>query len=347
MIIKCDILETFRGTVSRKITIAKEFLDGIERRFVKNDKAKTSTLLGSLVLMKYQGQRNIREYIMQMSNIALKLKALKLELSDDLLVYLVLLSLPVQFNQFEVSYNCQKEKWTLNELISYCVQEEERLKQEKTESTHLVSTSKDKNKKRNKDKKVASGLTQKRRHKAQDQGCYFCKTFEHMKKDCTKYHAQRAKKVTLLALVCLEVNLAYVLRNTWWIDSDATTHISISMHGCLSYRASNDVERFIYVGDGKLVEVEAIGHFRLLLKTRIYLDLKETFIVPSFRRNLVYISILDKLGYTCCFENSQFSLYLNSNIVGTGSLSGFDNIYLLDILFHITKTCMFLHVVQK
>ena len=76
------------------------------------------------------------------------------------------------------------------------------------------------------------------------------------------------------------------------------------------------------MGDGKSVEVEAIGNFRLLLKTGIYLDLKETFIVPSFRGNLVSIFVLDKLGYTCSFENSKFCLCLNSNIVGAGSLSG-------------------------
>ena len=85
---------------------------------------------------------------MEMSHIASKLKTLKLELSDDLLVHLVLISLPPQFSQFKVSYNCQKEKWTLNVLISYCVQEEERLKQDKTESAHLASTSKAKGKKR-------------------------------------------------------------------------------------------------------------------------------------------------------------------------------------------------------
>ena len=189
MVIKHGIPETFRGTVSKEVTTAKEFLDDIEKHFVKNDKAETSTLLGSLVSMKYQDQGNIRKYIMQMSNIASKLKALKLELSDDLLVYLVLLSLPAQFSQFKVSYNSQKEKLTLNELISYCLQEEERLKQEKAESAHLESTSKDKNKKRNKDKEVASGLTQEKTHKAQDRGCYYCKTSRHMKKDCTKYHS--------------------------------------------------------------------------------------------------------------------------------------------------------------
>ena len=144
-------------------------------------------------------------------------------------------------------------------------------------------------------------------------------------------------------MVYSEVNLTSVPRNTWWIDSCVTTHISVSMHGCLSYQAPNDVEIFIYVGDGKPVEVEAIEHFRLLLKTGICLDLKKTFIVLSFRWNLVSISILDKLGCTCSFGNSHFSLYLNSNIVGIGSLSVFDNLYLLNIIascyvtFHVSS----------
>ena len=49
MIIKHNIPETLRGTVSEKVTTAKEFLDDIEKRFLKNDKAKTSTLLGIMV----------------------------------------------------------------------------------------------------------------------------------------------------------------------------------------------------------------------------------------------------------------------------------------------------------
>ena len=84
-------------------------------------------------------------------------------------MHLFLLSLPTQLSQFKVSYNCQKEKWTINEHILYYVQEEKRLKQEKTESAHSASTYKDKNKKRNKDKKATSGPAQKKQHKAQDQ----------------------------------------------------------------------------------------------------------------------------------------------------------------------------------
>jgi len=78
--------------------------------------------------------------------------------------------------------------------------------------------------------------------------------------------------------------------------------------------------------------VEAIGHFRLLLLcTSFYLDLKDTFVVPSFKQNLVSISYLDKLGYLCSFGNNVFRLSFNSDI-GTGSLMAYDNLYLLDIV---------------
>ena len=83
----------------------------------------------------------------------------------------------------------------------------------------------------------------------------------------------------LLNLVCIEVNLTSVPRYTWWIDFGATTHINVSMRGCLSCRKPIDGERYIYVGNGKSVEFEAIGMFRLLLKTKFYLDLNETFTI--------------------------------------------------------------------
>ncbi|XP_024027760.1 uncharacterized protein LOC21410770 [Morus notabilis] len=83
MIMKKAIPEAFRGTVSNKITTAKEFLVDIEKRFVKNEKAEICTLLTSLISMRYRGKGNIREYILEMSHLTSKLKALKLELSED------------------------------------------------------------------------------------------------------------------------------------------------------------------------------------------------------------------------------------------------------------------------
>lgn len=195
MIIKRSIPEVFRGTIPEEITSAKDFLAEIEKRFAKSEKAETSALLQSLISMKYQGKGNVREYILEMSNIAAKLKALKLDMSDDLIVHLVLISLPSQFGQFKVSYNCQKEKWSLNELISYCVQEEERLKQEKIESAHIASTTDDKGKRKkteNSNNEIAKGPPQKKQKHVDK--CFFCNKVGHVKKNCIKYHAWRTKK---------------------------------------------------------------------------------------------------------------------------------------------------------
>lgn len=67
------------GATSDKVSMAKEFLKGIKNHFVKNDKTETSMHLLNLISIKYKGKRIISDFIMEMSNLAFKLKALKLE----------------------------------------------------------------------------------------------------------------------------------------------------------------------------------------------------------------------------------------------------------------------------
>ena len=62
---------------------------------------------------------------------------------------------------------------------------------------------------------------------------------------------------------------------------------------------STDGEKYIYVGNGNKATVKVIGVFRLQLDSECTLDLDETFVVPSFRKNLIYVSCLDKCGYFC------------------------------------------------
>lgn len=56
MIMKHSILEAFRGIESEEITQAKSFLDEIEKCFAKNDKIEMTSLLNSLISMKYKSQ---------------------------------------------------------------------------------------------------------------------------------------------------------------------------------------------------------------------------------------------------------------------------------------------------
>ena len=140
----------------------------------------------------------------------------------------------------------------------------------------LTSKEKDKEKKKNKDKGAANTVPPKKQQKkitdSDGKGYFFCGAEGHQKKHCINYHAWHAKKGMLLGLVCSEVNLISVPERTWWLDSVATTHISVSMQGCLNYQPLNDGERYIYVGDDNKVPVEAIGRFRLLLRTGFFLS---------------------------------------------------------------------------
>ncbi|XP_024009345.1 uncharacterized protein LOC112084445 [Eutrema salsugineum] len=146
MIILDTIPETFRG--NEEISDLKLFLAEMDLRFASSDKAEISSLLYRFSTMRYHSKGNIREYILEMSNIVSKLKTLKIELPEEVLIHFVLNSLPPQFNQLKSSYNTRKEKWALNELISYCVNEEDRMKQERSESAHMVNTSKGQGKRR-------------------------------------------------------------------------------------------------------------------------------------------------------------------------------------------------------
>ncbi|KAL0355946.1 UNVERIFIED_CONTAM: hypothetical protein Sradi_4041500, partial [Sesamum radiatum] len=100
--------------------------------------------------------------------------------------------------QFKVSYNYQKETWSLNGLILYCIQEEERLKQDKTKSAYLTATSKgkDKGKKRKKDNEAADTTLRKKQQKESNDPkavCYFCMVEGYIEKHCFNYHAWRTK----------------------------------------------------------------------------------------------------------------------------------------------------------
>jgi gag-polypeptide of LTR copia-type len=194
------IPESFREPISDS-TLALDYLKELEQRFVRNEKVEIDILLNKLCTMKYNGRSNVRDHILEMMNTVSKLKAHKPDISEDMLIYLSLNSLHTSFGQFKMSYNCQKKSWTVNELISHCVQEEERLKTDKSESANITSTSKGKGKQKRKvNSDAATTSSQKKPTKdkksvikiepdKKKKGYFFCGSEGHMKKNYTNYHA--------------------------------------------------------------------------------------------------------------------------------------------------------------
>ena len=81
--------------------------------------------------------------------------------------------------------------------------------------------------------------------------------------------------------------MVHVSYNTWWIDSGTIIHIANTIQGFLNQIKPAESERSIYSENRIGSHVEAVGTYRLVLRSGFVLDLERTFYVPSFSRNLI------------------------------------------------------------
>jgi hypothetical protein len=84
--------------------------------------------MDEFINIRYDVNGNVRDHIMEIVNIAAKLKDLKMSVFNGFVAHFIIRSLPQDYEAFNVNYNILKEKWPLSDLITMCVQEQERLK---------------------------------------------------------------------------------------------------------------------------------------------------------------------------------------------------------------------------
>jgi hypothetical protein len=102
-------------------TNAKKYMASIEEKYRCNDKQYSLAIMHKLINTKHYISKSVLGHIMY--------------LCDLFMVHLALISLPNEYGNLVSSYNNMKEKWTIDELISHAVLEEERLK--KSNIDHL------------------------------------------------------------------------------------------------------------------------------------------------------------------------------------------------------------------
>ena len=147
--------------------------------------------------------------------------------------------------------------------------------------------------------------------------CAYCKKFGHKLADCYILKKKTADKegILLYALAYFESNVIDVPPKSWWLDSGSTIHVVNSLQGFTSLRKPSDVKSKTIMGDGARALVDDMGVVSLNLPSEHVLLLKDVVYVPSMRRNLISVSILDKCGYTFEFGNGKLVVYFNSIIL--------------------------------
>ena len=179
MFIKTKITTGIRGFVEQYDKV-QDLLKAIGK-FVTSDKALASTLIMKFSSICITSVRGVHVHIMQMRDIATQLKKLGIDMSKSFLLHFILNTLPYQYELFKISYNTHKDKWSINELMIMCVQEEERLVMELGESAMLATTF-GKNKRNDTSQTYTSKSNQKGKGRVPPQAyikkennCFFCK----------------------------------------------------------------------------------------------------------------------------------------------------------------------------
>ena len=96
----------------------------------------------------------------------------------------------------------------------------------------------------------------------------------------------------------------------WIIDSGATNHVcsSLQMLSCSRELADRDVT--MRVGSGEIVSAKAVGVARLNFRNK-FLVLNNVFFIPSFRRNLISVSMLHEQLFSISFINNEIVISRN------------------------------------
>ncbi|KAL1194913.1 Retrovirus-related Pol polyprotein from transposon TNT 1-94 [Cardamine amara subsp. amara] len=305
---------------------AREFILKIKEQSQSDvaDKSIVGSLMSELTTKRFDWSQTIHEHVTHMSNLASRLTSMGMEVHESFLVQFIINSLPPEYGQFQVNYNTIKDKWNFQELKAMLIQEEARLKKMKDQvaliaGLNKVSSSfkKPSGKDKKKDKGIFKGPESKIRKVVK---CFFCKKEGHIKKDCSRRKAWFDKKGTQHLFVCSELNLVEVPRNTWWLDSGASTHVSHIEQGFSTIQPLKGTERYLFMGNRMKARIEGIGTYRLIFDTGCFIDLENCLYVPECARNLVSVSRLDDLGFDFKIVHGVFSLYRKDYFYGNGTL---------------------------
>uniref|UniRef100_A0A2N9EFV4 Retrovirus-related Pol polyprotein from transposon TNT 1-94-like beta-barrel domain-containing protein n=1 Tax=Fagus sylvatica TaxID=28930 RepID=A0A2N9EFV4_FAGSY len=127
MIMRLSMDKTIKNSIPQ-CDNANDYLAAVSKKFVVFDKAEKSNYMRLLTTTTYDGTTGVREHVMRMTNLAMRLRDMKVDIPNSYLVWLILESLPDQFSALKTSYNVVKGEWGLNEMTAIVVQQEEMMR---------------------------------------------------------------------------------------------------------------------------------------------------------------------------------------------------------------------------
>jgi len=94
-----SIASNIKSALSKTVS-AKEFMKFVEERSQTANKSLVRKLMSTLTTMKFDGSHTMHELVIEMTNIAARLKSLGRAVDENFLMQFVLNSLPYEYGPF-------------------------------------------------------------------------------------------------------------------------------------------------------------------------------------------------------------------------------------------------------
>lgn len=303
---------------------------------------------------KYEGD-GMSLHVSRLEEIVNQLKQAGENISDQMLMTKVLMSLPDEFKHFISAWeSVPLQNQNLNDLVSRLLIEEERMKGERSGT----SVSKDENcalvarkasfKKCTICNKVGH-LSQKcfkNKNSSEVPACHYCKLPGHFIKNCrlrinkqkedqgksqdeankNKNEKPNVKNAFVSMAMLSDTSLE---QNCWYLDSGASDH----MTGCQEWFESvTEIDRSVKIGDGSLLQAVGVGDIHVLINVNfkwIPTVLKNVMLVPELKINLFSVGAALEKGYTLVGDSDICKLEKDGKVCAVANRQG--KVYVMDM----------------
>jgi hypothetical protein len=155
--------------------------------------------------------------------------------------------------------------------------------------------------------------------------CYKCGKMRHFKTNNLKNNSGKEQKE--IAMTITEVLMVELTTNTWWNNSAATRHITRCREFFVDFKEKPISEHKVYMGNNTYSDVLGEDKCNFFVNGSIIV-LYNVLYVPSIRKNLIYVSILEDKGYSIKFKSIK--VYIRKWNISV-KCTKVDNMYFLKV----------------